>query len=303
MRERCGHCDNVMPGRMHSSDSTLQRRSQLDFLTQITDTLAAGTIELPAFPEVVIKLQEAYKNPNYTPQMVARLISTEPTLARRLLDMANSVAFNATGRVIIDLGLALTRLGAQKVYGVVLAHAIQDIRRTESLRSIVGRMDELWSDSVTVAHFSQAVAKRASLPTSDAFVAGLLHLMGHLYILVQCTEQGPSRHRVVLSDDLVDAWHPVIAKAVLKNWRMSEEVCEAVGAQAELHVVRTGNATLTDVLVTGIRLAKRMKNCYDATSLSAGGVLARLNLSVEECHSLVDEAAAEVRALERAMRS
>jgi HD-like signal output (HDOD) protein len=288
---------------MHSSDSTLQRRSQLDFLTHLTDTLAAGTIELPAFPEVVIKLQEAYKNPNYTPQMVARLISAEPTLARRLLDMANSVAFNATGRVIIDLGLALTRLGAQKVYGVVLAHAIQDIRRTESLRSIAGRMDELWADSVTVAHFSQAVAKRASLPTPDAFVAGLLHLMGHLYILVQCTEQGPSRHRVVLSDDLVDAWHPVIAKAVLKNWRMSEEVCEAVGAQAELHVVRTGNATLTDVLVTGIRLAKRMKNCYDATSLSAGGVLARLNLSVEECHSLVDEAAAEVRALERAMRS
>jgi HD-like signal output (HDOD) protein len=303
MRERCGHCDNVMPGRMHSTDSTLQRRSQLEFLTHIADTLAAGTIELPAFPEVVIKLQEAYKNPNYTPQMVARLISAEPTLARRLLDMANSVAFNATGRVIIDLGLALTRLGAQKVYGVVLAHAIQDIRRTESLRSIAGRMDELWSDSVTVAHFSQAVAKRASLPTPDAFVAGLLHLMGHLYILVQCTEQGPSRHRVVLSDDLVDAWHPVIAKAVLKSWRMSEEVCEAVGAQAELHVVRTGNATLTDVLVTGIRLAKRMKNCYDATSLSAGGVLARLNLSVEECHSLVDEAAAEVRALERALRS
>ena len=288
---------------MHSSDSTLQRRSQLDFLTRITVSLAAGTIELPAFPEVVIKLQEAYKNPNYTPQMVARLISAEPTLARRLLDMANSVAFNATGRVIIDLGLALTRLGAQKVYGVVLAHAIQDIRRTESLRSIAGRMDELWSDSVTVAHFSQAVAKRVSLPTPDAFAAGLLHLMGHLYILVQCTEQGPSRHRVVLSDDLIDAWHPVIAKAVLKNWRISEEVCEAVGAQAESHVVRTGNATLTDVLVAGIRLAKRMKNCYDATSLSAGGVLARLNLSVEECHSLVDEAATEVRALERAMRS
>jgi HD-like signal output (HDOD) protein len=301
MRERCGHCDNVMPGRMHSSDSTLQRRSQLEFLTHIADTLAAGTIELPAFPEVVIKLQEAYKNPNYTPQMVARLISAEPTLARRLLDMANSVAFNATGRVIIDLGLALTRLGAQKVYGVVLAHAIQDIRRTESLRSIAGRMDELWSDSVTVAHFSQAVAKRASLPTPDAFVAGLLHLMGRLYILVQCTEQGPSRHRVVLSDDLVDAWHPVIAKAVLRNWRMSEEVCEAVGAQAEVHVVRTGNATLTDVLITGIRLANRMKNPYDDASLSAGGVLARLNLSVEECHNLVDEAAADVRALERAL--
>ncbi len=75
-----------------------------------------------------------------------------------------------------------------------------------------------------------------------------------------------------------------------------------MGAQAEVPVARTGNATLTDVLITGIRLAKQMKNRYDATHLSAGGVLARLNLSVEECHSLVDEAAADVRALERALR-
>ena len=289
---------------MQSSDSAVQvqRRAQLEFLTRVRDTLAAGIIELPAFPQVVIKVQEAYKDPNYTPQMVARLISAEPTLARRLLDMANSVAFNATGRVIIDLGLALTRLGAQKVYGVVLAHAIQDIRRNESLRSVAARMDELWSDSVTVAHFSQAVAKRTSLPTPDAFTAGLLHLMGRVYILVQCTEQKHSGHRVVLTDDLVDAWHPVIAKAVLKNWRISEEVCEAVGAQAEIDVVRTGNATLTDVLVTGIRLAKRMTHWHDVTSLGAGGVLARLNLSVEECHSLVEEAAPDVRALQRALR-
>ncbi len=290
-----------MLGRMHFSDP-VQRRSQLDFLTHMADTLAAGIIKLPAFPQVVIKVQEAYKNPNYTPQMIVRLVSAEPSLARRLLDMANSAAFNATGRVIIDLGLALTRLGAQKVYGVVLAHAIQDIRRTDSLRSVAGRVEELWSDSVAVAHFSQAVAKRTSLSTSDAFSAGLLHLMGRLYILVQCAEQGTSGHRVVLSDDLVAEWHPVIAKAVLRNWQMSEAICEAVGAQANISEIRTGSATLTDVLVAGIRLSERMRNRSDATSLSAGGVLARLNLSLEECHGLVDEAAADVRALERALR-
>ncbi len=290
-----------MPGRMHSSDP-VQRRSQLDFLTHMADTLAAGIIKLPAFPQVVLKVQEAYKNPNYTPQMIVRLVSGEPSLARRLLDMANSAAFNATGRVIIDLGLAITRLGAQKVYGVVLAHAIQDIRRAESLRSVAARVEELWSHSVAVAHFSQAVAKRTALSTSDAFAAGLLHLMGRLYILVQCAEHGTSGHPVVLSDDLVAAWHPVIAKAVLRNWRMSEEICEAVGAQADINEVRTGTATLTDVLVAGIRLSERMRNRSDATSLSAGGVLARLNLSLEECHGLIDEAAADVRALERALR-
>lgn len=288
---------------MNSFHSTVKRRSGIDFLTHMRDRLDAGIIELPAFPQVVIEVQQAYTDPNYTPQLVARLISAEPRLAGRLLDMANSVAFNATGRVIIDLGLALTRLGAQKVYGVVLAHAIQDLRRTEPLRTVGARMDELWSESATVAHFSQAVAKRVALPTPEAFVAGLLHLMGRLYILMQCAEHRSSGQQVELSNDLVDAWHPMIAKAVLKNWRMSEAVCEAVGAQADVDAVRTGAASLTDVLVIAIRLAKRMKNHYDAASLSAGGVLARLNLSMEECQSLIDDAAAEVRALGRALCS
>jgi HD-like signal output (HDOD) protein len=57
----------------------------LEFLSSLADTLAAGTVELPAFPQVVIKVQQAFKDPNYTPQKVARVISTERTLADRLL--------------------------------------------------------------------------------------------------------------------------------------------------------------------------------------------------------------------------
>jgi HD-like signal output (HDOD) protein len=287
---------------MTAPDASSQRRVQADFLTHMAESLDAGRIDFPAFPQVVIQVQEVFKNPNYTPQMLARVISAEPTLARRLLDMANSVAFNATGRVIIDLGLALTRLGAQKVYAVVLAHAIQEIRRSDALKSVALPMDELWSESVTVAHFCDAVAKKTGQSVPDAFVAGLLHLMGRLYILVQCLERGPSRPPMVLSADLVDAWHPVIGKAVLKYWHISDDVCEAVGAQADVTAVRSGGASLTDVLITSIRLAQRMKGGYDVRSLSAGGVLARLNLSVDDCQSLVSEAAADVRALERALR-
>jgi HD-like signal output (HDOD) protein len=264
-------------------------------------TLAAGAVDLPAFPQVVINVQEALKNPNYTPQTIARVISAERTLADRLLQIANSTAFNATGRVIIDLGVAITRLGAQKVYSVAIAHAIQHIRQGGSLRSIAQPLDELWSDSVVVAHFSQALAKRTSLSAPDAFATGLLHSMGRLYILVQCTGNGNSRSRIVLSNQLFDEWHPIIARALLKNWHINEAVCEAVGAQADLHI-RSGPPTLTDVLVAGIRLAKRQQNRHDIASLNAGGALARLNLPLEACHDLIAEADEEIRALQRALR-
>jgi HD-like signal output (HDOD) protein len=288
---------------MSTLDSAADRLASEDFLREMAATLAAGTVELPAFPQVVIKVQEVLKNPNYTARMFAQPISAEPVLAARLLNMANSAAFNATGRVIIDLGVALTRLGAQKVYSVVLAHAMLDIRRTESLRAIAGPLDEQWSESVTVAHFCDAVAKRTGLYVQDAFVAGLLHLMGRIYILVRCAEQDPSKPRIVLSDNLVDLWHPIIGSAALKNWQVSEAICEAVRAQADLRAVRSGPPALTDVLMTGIRLANRMKNTHDTSSLSSGGVLARLNLSIEACNSLIAEAEGEVRALNRALRS
>jgi HD-like signal output (HDOD) protein len=273
----------------------------LEFLSGLADALAAGTVDLPAFPQVVIKVQEALKDPNYTPQKIARVISTERALADRLLQMANSTAFNATGRVIIDLGVAINRLGAQKVYSVALGHAVAHIRRNESLRFVGPQLDELWSECVTVAHFSEAVAKRCSLPFPGAFAAGLLHGIGRFYILVQSAEQGAWRPQVQLNAALVDAWHPAIAKGVLKNWQMDEAVCEAVGAQAEVHIVRTGPPALTDVLIASIRLASRMRN-YDNESLNAGGAFARLDLDVEACKSLIAQASEETRALQRALR-
>ena len=272
----------------------------LEFLSSLADALAAGTTDLPAFPQVVIKVQEAFRDPDYTPQKVARVISTERTLADRLLQMANSTAFNATGRVIIDLGVAINRLGAQKVYSVALGHAVAHIRHTESLRSIAPRLDELWSECVTVAHFSEAVAKRSSLPFPGAFAAGLLHGIGRFYILVQSAS--PGALQVPLNAALVDTWHPIIAKAVLKNWQMDDAVCEAVGAQAEVNIVRVGPPTLTEVLIASIRLATRMQNRYDTSNLNAGGAFARLDLTTEACRSLIAQASEETRALQRALR-
>jgi HD-like signal output (HDOD) protein len=272
----------------------------LEFLSSLADTLAAGTLDLPAFPQVVIRVQEAFKDPDYTPQKVARVISAERTLADRLLQMANSTAFNATGRVIIDLGVAINRLGAQKVYSVALGHAVAHIRHDESLRSIAPRLDELWSECVTVAHFSEAVAKRTSRPFPGAFAAGLLHGIGRFYILVQRERQGATQ--VPLNAALVDAWHPVIAKAVLGNWQMDEAVCEAVGDQADVNIVRIGPPTLTDVLIASIRLANRMQNSYDTATLNAGGAFVRLDLTVEACRSLIAQASEETRALQRALR-
>jgi HD-like signal output (HDOD) protein len=282
------------------SNVTVADLPTLEFLSGLLDSLTAGRVDLPAFPQVVIKVQEAFQDPKYTPQKVAAVISTERTLADRLLQLANSTAFNATGRVIIDLGVAINRLGAQKVFSVALGHAVAHIRQDESLRSMVSKFDELWAECVTVAHFSEAVAKRCSLVLPGAFAAGLLHGIGRFYILAQSAKSA-SRPPLPLNAVLVDAWHPAIARAVLQNWRMDEQVCEAVGAQADLTAIRSGPPNLTDVLIASIRLASRMQT-HDMENMNAGGAFARLGLSPETAASLIDQGREETRALQRALR-
>jgi HD-like signal output (HDOD) protein len=281
----------------------MKAATPVEYMQQLLAGLQTGIVDLPAFPQVVIQVQEVLRNPNYSVQMIARPISADRILSARLLNMANSTAFNATGRVIIDLGVALTRLGAQKVYSVVLAHAMQNIRRADSLRSMGRELEDLWSNSVAVAHFCSAIVKRLKLTMPDAFVAGLLHQVGHFYILVQFARQEPTRFRGPPTKDLVDSWHPVIGKAVLKNWHINDEVCDAVGTQSDVLATPTGPATLSDVLMLGIRLANKMLNSSDTSSLSTGGVLARLNLSMDDCRRLIGDADEEVRALARALHS
>src|SRR5258705_11976611 len=114
---------------MGPKDHGVEQRAPVEFLRRMLATIEAGAVELPAFPQVVIQVQEVLKNPNYSVQMIVRPIAADPALANRLLNMANSTAFNATGRVIIDPGVPLTGLGAQTVYSAVLPHPMQRRRR------------------------------------------------------------------------------------------------------------------------------------------------------------------------------
>ena len=50
---------------MGPKDHGVEQRAPVEFLRRMLATIEAGTVELPAFPQVVIQVQEVLKNPNY----------------------------------------------------------------------------------------------------------------------------------------------------------------------------------------------------------------------------------------------
>jgi len=83
---------------MGPKDHGVEQRAPVEFLRRMLATIEAGAVELPAFPQVVIQVQEVLKNPNYSVQIDCTPDFRGSDSRHRLLNMANSTAFNATGR-------------------------------------------------------------------------------------------------------------------------------------------------------------------------------------------------------------
>jgi HD-like signal output (HDOD) protein len=61
------------------------------------------------FSKVVSKIRAALNDPKTSMEETSRLVGSEPRLAARLLQTANSIAFNSSGKPVTELRTAVTR--------------------------------------------------------------------------------------------------------------------------------------------------------------------------------------------------
>ncbi|MDP8983892.1 MAG: HDOD domain-containing protein [Pseudomonadota bacterium] len=235
------------------------RAAALQFLAQLATEVSSGTVDLPCFPDVVLRIRKALSDPKNTPEKTVTIVGAEPRLAARLLQTANSAAFNARGKPLTDLRAAITRLGHQLVQSAAMAFAVQHMRDEASLRSIAKPLSVLWKDSISVALLCQMVAKRTKVIPEEAFLTGLLHGIGRLYIMVRAIGIASDTSHPELFLELVSGWQASIGKAVLENWGFAEEMCEAVANQSEYERKRRHEADLSDVLIVSIVLGETLK--------------------------------------------
>lgn len=162
-----------------------ERAAALAFLKNLADEVSRGTVDLPCFPDVVVRISHALADPNTTSDRIVTVVGAEPRLAARILQTANSAAFNSSGKPLTDLRSAITRLGQQMVQGTAMSYAMQHMKNEASLRAIALPLAELWNRSIAVASISKLVAGHTKVNADEAFLTGLLHGIGSLYIMAR----------------------------------------------------------------------------------------------------------------------
>jgi HD-like signal output (HDOD) protein len=271
------------------------------FLGTLREDLRAGPLNLPCFPGVVPRVQQALGDPTSTSDDIVRIAGTEPRLVARLLQTANSALFNPSGKPISELRQAVTRLGQHLVQSVTMAFALQQVKAEPSLRPVAGQLNALWEKSMAAASICQVLAKRVNVPSDKAFLTGLLHGIGYFYIMVRA---GAPASGIELDSPFAEftaTRHPAFGRAVMDKWGFEMPMCEAVGWQLNYRRKSGRPADIADVLIASVVLAEIFVGKTDVTRCAQVNAFAALGLSEDEPSAILEHTYQSMEALRDAL--
>jgi HD-like signal output (HDOD) protein len=273
------------------------------FVKGLAVELSERRVELPSVPDVVTRLQKTLSDEAVSNDTVVRVIGSEPLLAGKLMNMANSAALNPSGRKLADLRSAVARVGFNIVRSAAISFAMEQLRKVEEYRPIEPQLNALWQNSVQIAALCHVIARRYSTLNGDtALLAGLMHNVGRIYILARASKYPSLNGDPLTFRSIQRDWHTNVAKALLESWHVAEEIVDAVAHHEDLDREVRGPVSLTDVLSLAMLIESKRNGAEmsvpDDAMLKA---LRRMQLQLRDCHTVLDESAEEIAALKMAL--
>jgi HD-like signal output (HDOD) protein len=264
-----------------------------------------AAVVLPGVPQIVTRLQQLLSDPDVGIPQLVPVINYEPVLVGRVLQMANSAALNPTRRQVTDLRTAITRVGFDLLRSASLAYALRQLSQAHSVKDIRPHLEALWERSAWTAAVSFVIARKFTKVNRDlAFLAGLMHGVGKLFILTRA-----AHYPFVLRDRtkygvILRKWHASFAKAILGGWRLNEAVVQAVGQYENLNREVVGDEPdLTDILATSFLVVGHTGRMQDLSmTVEKISAFSRLRLDVMAVEETLETAREEIEDLRLSIR-
>lgn len=272
-------------------------------LDAITADAARGEMVFPTHTEVALQVRKALENPDCSIDQLSKLVSTEPMLAARIVSVANSVAYNPSGRASSDVRSAISRIGFKTLRTLaisVIVRQMQGMSGSPEHRALAAR---LWEHTTHVAVLARVIAKRVTHQDPEAaFFAGIVHEVGGFYLLSRA-----SAYPDLLKGD-VDFWHDggemQIGRAVVKALGLPDDILAALDVLWDGYLAMPA-VSLGDTLLLADELAPVESPLTELSGIERTGGGADLDLLIGEemLSSILADAAEEVQSLMAALKN
>lgn len=201
----------------------MQFKSLRDFLAFVQAELDADRLVLPTLPDVAIKVRDAVNSGDANAEQLGKMILTDAALAARLIQVANSPLYKGSVPTQ-NIQSAVTRLGNKNIASIVTSLIMQQMFKP-SVKLLEAHFREAWEHSVNIAGISRAlVAFAPHLNADDAMLAGLLHQIGKLPVLMLAENLPEFRDSPSRLNKLLDLAHPPIGKMIMDTWAFPAEL-------------------------------------------------------------------------------
>ena len=217
--------------------------------------------------------------------------------------MANSVAYNRSGREITDVSSSVQRLGFSTVRSLATALVTRQMSGSLSAQSHQDVAAQLWEHTAHVASLAHVIARRVTrVDPETAMFAGIVHEVGGFYMLSR-SKDFPG----LFDDDFADwieSGEVEVGRAVLRVLAVPKPVMEAIEHFWEGFLALPPR-TLGDTLLLAEELAPVSSPLHKLGGVDhQEGMTGSIEIAIgkETLSSILDESAEEVVSLTGALK-
>ncbi|MCU7926253.1 MAG: HDOD domain-containing protein [Candidatus Thiodiazotropha sp. (ex Dulcina madagascariensis)] len=213
--------------------SELEASTTKAFVDAVREDLRANKIYLPTLPALALEALVVINDVDSSAADLEKVISRDAALTARLIRYANSPLYRGLN-TIASIRPAITRIGFQRVKNAVYAVSMKEVFRT-SVKEIERRMDRLWTHSVKVGAQAAMLAKgQPGLDPDVALVAGLVHDIGHIPLLIKACSYQELIDNPDYLDKVLQKLHPQLGGSILKLWKFDQHVIDVAAEHEDL---------------------------------------------------------------------
>lgn len=197
--------------------------------------------DLPVLSIIATQALQLLEDPKVTNQRIVDLICQDPSLAARVLRVANSPFY--CGRVpSFTISDALFRLGIRNLTNVIIIAATGELFSDSD-----PVIHYLWDHATLIAMTSSYLAKLLAVKNvEEVFIAGLLHDIGKLVILhqhpdvyrtmLQYAISNKGKMHLIEDDNFSFFNHMSVGGLVVRKWKLHPSISEAARFHHDLEL-------------------------------------------------------------------
>ena len=192
---------------------------------------------LPTLPEILLKLLEACDNEATPLSEVAAIISKDPALSFRVLQLVNS-SYYGLRSTFTGVEQAVVYLGTNRIKNIAITTSIHQVFERKRFRASKHfKISRFWWNSLACATLARRIAQRILYPNPDeAYLSGLMHDIGRLILVSTFPKEHDSfllevedvQNELWAEKQLIGITHCEAGAWLVNNWKLNSLMADAI---------------------------------------------------------------------------